>query len=179
MDKQNFVLRRNLISISLLLLAVLTLSACDFSWQRYYNKEYRFSILLPRSWHKELGAYDTVILAREPRRDPKDNFSENVNVNVTNLPRPMSLSAFFTLNRDALLNQIIAPDATEGDVLAGLWPGKWLSFETYIKGVKIKVISTIFLKGNQAYLITCSSTAEKYPQYESIFMKIIQSFRIR
>ncbi len=165
--------------ILLVVVTVFTFSACDFSWERYYNKEYRFSILLPRFWSKQLGLYDTIILAFEPSKGLKDNFRENVNVSVTNLEQKMSLSAFFALSRDVVLNQIIAPDASEGDVLAGLFPGKWLSFETYAKGTKIMVISTIFLKGNRAYIITCSSAAEKYPQYEPIFMKIIRSFRPR
>jgi len=173
------ILWRSLACILLAFVTVFTFSACDFSWQRYYNKEYRFSILLPRSWSKQLGLYDTVVIASEPSKEPKDNFSENINVSVTSLQQKMSLSAFFALSRDVVLNQIIAPDASEGDILAGLLPGKWLSFETFAKGIKIRIISTVFLKGNRVYIITCSSAAEKYPQYEPVFMKVIRSFRLR
>ncbi|MDD5155270.1 MAG: hypothetical protein PHF11_02155 [Candidatus Omnitrophica bacterium] len=162
-----------------LIFALTWLSTCDFSWKRYYDKEYRFSLLLPRSWAIKTGAYGTAMLAIEPRNSPQDNYSENVNVGVINLPKPTTLAAFFIMNRDALLSKIISPDFSEGDILAGLRPGKWLSFETYAKKVKIKVVSTIFMHGSQAYIITCSSAAEKYPEYEPVFMKIVKSFRIR
>jgi len=161
----------------LIILLVFNLPACDFSWQRYYNKEHRFSILLPRFWQKEQGAYDTVILAKESPRGRDDKFSENINVVITEFAEPISLATCYELNKEELFKSLVLIDLAEGDIFAGMLPGSWLSFKSRIKEIKVKVLSAIFVKGKHGYTITCISEEEKYPKYEPVFFTIIRSLR--
>jgi len=162
-----------------LVLLSFNFSGCDFSWQRYYNQEYRFSMLLPRFWQKTQGAYGTLILAQEPQRGRNDKFSENINLVITEFSEGVSLAAFYELNKEELLKSLAIMDLAEGEIFAGVLPGRWLSFKGRAKEAKVKVLSAVFVKGKRAYTITCISEEEKYLKYEPTFLTAIRSLRPR
>jgi hypothetical protein len=65
----------------------------------------------------------------------------------------------------------------EDEVFAGMLRGQMLTFECFGKGDRLKVRIAIFMKDDRAYIITCTSEANKFPRYEPLFMKAIRSFR--
>ncbi len=163
------------------------LSGCDtfdfISWRKYYNNEYRFSILLPRGWQQGKFTPDTLIMAKAPLKGDKDKYQENINVNVTELPsdaKGVSLDTIFDLNKEELQRTVAEVyDLRDGDIYAGFLPGKWMSFEGKAMGLSIKIITAIWLKNNRFYVVTCSAEVKDFPRYEPIFKKALHSVRIK
>lgn len=175
-------MRRELVIIFLVIIVVLDLAGCDsFSWQQHRNKEYRFSLLLPRNWKREeTPDPDTVLLISAPTEGPEDKFKENINVRVTVLPTEISLSTYFEVNKEALkFNLPSAYDLQEGQIFSGLVPGQWLAFSYKMGGVKTRLITAVWIREKKAYTLTCISSLEKFPKYEPIFKRVLKSMRIK
>ena len=166
---------------NILLLLFILLCGCGSQWQRYNNKEYNFSILLPRSWEKEEGALKSVVMSVEPeqgKRQPKAR--ANMNVFVTELPGEIGLDIIFELNKEELSKSGVSNyNFTEGEIYAGSLAGKWLSFEGQMRDSRLKILSAIWVKGRRIYTVTCSSPADEFPRYASIFNKSMRSLRVK
>lgn len=169
------------IGVFLLILLVSSgITGCDFTWYRYYNKQYRFSLLLPRGWQREEGTNDTVILVRAPLKGPNDMIQENINVVVKELPAKLPLSTLFELNREEVMERLgSVADIDEGGIFAGLLPGKWLAFNAKMQDVTLRIISAMWTKGNYVYVVTCVGQSGEFPKYEPLFQKAMRSLRIK
>lgn len=158
----------------------LGLAGCMFNWQRYHNEEYNFSISLPRNWTKEQGAFDTVILAREPLKGTTDIFRENINVVVKDLPRNISLETFFEANKQEItMNLPGVYNVSEGDIFAGILPGRVLSFNTRLQSTILRTITAGWKRGDYVYVVSCTCEAEQSSKYEPIFQKSMRSLRLK
>lgn len=169
-------------SIILISLISFTLLGCDFiSWQRYYNREYRLSLLLPRRWQKEEGTQNVVILVKAPLSGPNDRVQENVNVVVSELPKEISLVTFFELNKDEIMQNFpgYKHNVSEKEIFSGRTPGMVLSFDNQLKDATLRIISACWRKGNYVYVVTCVYQSEEHRRYEPIFNKILRSLRIK
>lgn len=164
----------------ILLFLVLFLAGCDFGWVRYTNKEYHFSILLPRSWQKQEGAYNTVLLAKAPPTTKTDRFQENITVVVTELSTKIDFSTYFELNKEMLTQSLASmANVSEGNIFAGFFAGKCLSFEGKMRDLTLKMISCMWMKGNRVYVITCGSQVKDFAKYKLIFNKILRSLHVK
>lgn len=173
-------MNKRIISIIGLLVVIISLSGCNLTWQRYSNKEYGFSILLPRMWHKEERLSGAIIIAMSSREGDSDNFQENITVMVVDLPEEVSLEALFKLNKNEIIQAM--PDkfnVSEGEVFCGGTPGKWLSFNSRLGDIILRIKSAVWMKGKRVYTITCSAEYEQYPKYEPTFNKALSSLRIK
>ena len=166
---------------NILLVMLILLSGCGSPWQRYNNREYNFSILLPSSWEKEEGALKSVIMAAAPVKNKGQlKARANMNVFVTELPEEVALDIVFELNKEELSRAGVAMDKfTEGEIYAGPLAGKWLSFEGQMRNSRFKILSAIWVKGRRIYTITCSSPAEEFSLYGPIFNKSMRSLRVK
>ncbi len=165
------ILRR----VGILLFLAVFLSGCDLNlgWTRYTNKEYGFSILLPRSWKREEKVYNSVLLAKAPPTSKTDRFQENITVVITELPPNIDLSTYFELNKDLLRQSLISmANLSESNIFAGFFAGKCLSFEGKMRDLTLK-------KGNRIYVITCGGQVRDYPRYKVVFNKILRSLRVK
>lgn len=180
--------KQKLAIFGLLSLFAISLCGCDtfdfIFWQRYQNKDYKFSMLLPRSWEKEIPGpeYNVLMIAKKPLKD-MDKYQENITVNVTEFPKEaksLSLGTIFEMNKDEIKAALADMyDLKEGDIYAGFLPGRWLSFEGKAMGIDVKIISAIWLKNNRTYVVTCSAETKEYPRFEPIFLKALHSVRIK
>lgn len=98
---------------------------------------------------------------------------------VTQLPGELKLSTFFELNKDELMRNLAAiSNVLEGEIYAGFMPGKWLSFESRMKELNLKIIVAMWMKDKRVYTITFGSQVKDFAKYEPIFNKIVRSLRI-
>lgn len=150
----------------------------DPTLYRFQSKENGFSILLPRGW----AAVDdsrTAIHVRSPREGPDDQFQENINVMVVDLPNEISMDTFFDANKEELLRVMpLAENIVEGGTLAGFVRGRLLTFENKVEGINLKSMSAVFKKGTRFYSVNCTAEEAKISKYLPIFKKVIQSIRI-
>lgn len=174
--------------IFLIILCSFFLSGCDFlQWQRYSDKENHFSILLPRFWKKEKDFLNTAVLALAPQKSKADKYQENINVAVNKVPdlppdvKPEALlSTFFELSKEEVLGKIKGVyNISEGEIFAGLLKGKYLSFNTRVGDLLLRIFSAIWLKNKQVYVVTCSSEAKEFYKYEPLFKRSLKSIRMR
>ena len=165
----------------ILIILLMLLCGCDTQWQRYDNKEYGFSILLPSSWEREEGVLKTVVMVMAPAKDKRiHKVRPNMNVFVTELPEDVKLEVIFELNKDELAKSgTVMNNPAEGEIYAGLLAGKWLSFEGQMRNSQLKMISAIWIKDRRVYTITCTSLLEEFQQYEPIFNKALRSLRVK
>jgi hypothetical protein len=166
---------------SILLVLLFVLCACDMQWQRYDDKEHGFSMLLPSSWEKEEGTLKAVVMAIAPEQNKRVHKARaNMNVFVTELPEDVKLEIIFELNKQELSKfGAVMDNLTEGEIYAGLLPGKWLSFEGQARNSRLKMISAVWVKNRRVYAITCSSSLEEFAQYKPIFDKALRSLRVK
>lgn len=157
--------------------------ACDLlKWSRYHNREYGFSILLPRFWAIQEKYKDAMVAAFDYPSGPSDKFQENMNVRIKELPNEIPLDAFFEINKEWLLEsgiRGIKSEISEGTVFAGKDKGKWLIFNNRTDKLSLKIIISIWLKGKRAYIVNCVAENTKFPKYELIFKTSLRSFRIK
>ncbi len=174
------MMRNKIFKLSIVIVAVVFLAGCDLAWQRYSNRAYGFSILLPRGWERMEGFRGTVITIRAPRKNLQGKFQANINVVAGELEKDLDLSTYFELNRDQTLKLVpnIEGRVSEGEIYASRLEGKWFSFISIAGGVNIKIISAVWKKGKRVYVVSCSCDALKYPQYEQTFSKVMRSLRI-
>jgi len=174
-------MNKRIISIIGLLVVIISLNGCNFTWQRYSSEEYGFSILLPRTWYKEERLGGAIITAISPREGDSDNFQENITVMAVDLPEEVSLEALFKLNKNEIIEAMPGDEfnVSEGEVFCGSTPGKWLSFNTRLGDIILRIKSAVWMKGKRVYTITCSAEYEQYPKYEPTFKKALNSLRIK
>jgi hypothetical protein len=104
----------------------------------------------------------------------------NMNVFVSELSEEVKLEVIFELNKEELAKSgTVMNNPAEGEIYAGLLPGKWLSFEGQMRNSQLKIISAVWVKNKRVYTITCSSPLEDFAQYEPIFNKSLRSLRVK
>lgn len=164
----------------LIILICFSLAGCNPFWRKYENKEYKFSLIVPSSWEDEEGIDKTAVIIKSPLRGNADRYSENVTVVVNELPAEIPLLTIFEMNKEEFQKSLAGIyDIDEGDIFAGFVPGKWLSFNSKIKEINLKIISAVWVKGKKVYSVTCVGQLEEYPRYQRAFDKILHSLRIR
>jgi len=165
---------------AIFLLLILLFSGCTPEWQRYNNKEYNFSMILPGEWKIAERVFNTVVMAR-----PVDNKNEpasyrSINVIVTELSEDVLLSTFFELNKEEIQRTLLSGNKiTDGEIYAGNLLGKWLTVEHLLGNNKLKTISAVWMKGRKIYTITCSCQLKDFPVYKPVFDKVLRSLRIK
>jgi len=171
---------QRILSLCLIVAICVSSNGCYVFWKRYHSKEHKFSILVPRFWELSKGSKDLALIVRSPRRGPKDDFQENVNVSTKELPQEVNLEAFFEVNKGQVL--LFVPgaktDISEGDIYAGRVKGKFIAFSSRSPQISIRVFSASWIKGKRVYIATATGTIEGFPRYEAIFKKMMQSMRI-
>lgn len=174
------MVKRSFFIVLTILFFISSLSGCGIGWTRYTNKEYRFSILLPWSWKKQEGIYNTILLAKSPKTGKNDRFQENITVTITELSSKMDLSTYFELNKEALTQSLASmTNVSEGNIFAGLFAGKYISFEGKMRDLSLKIISAMWMKGKRIYVLSCSSQVRDFAKYKPVFYKILRSLRVK
>ncbi len=167
--------------IFLTALLVVVSCGCELVWERYQNREYGFSLLLPRPWNKEEGFQGIVaIIAYAPVKS-NAKFRANINVVARELPEETPLDILFEMNKQEILQKLpgIKEDVSEGEVFAAKDKGKWLTFTTKVQDLTLKNTVVTWIKNRRAYVLNYIAEKNDFPLYEPFFKKAVQTFRIK
>ncbi|MBM3248767.1 MAG: hypothetical protein FJZ10_05070 [Candidatus Omnitrophica bacterium] len=150
-------------------------------WQKYTNKEYGFSILLPRYWYKEEGRYNTAVMALAPQTDTKDKFRENISVMVSYAPSDMKAETYYAISKDEVMKTIPGEEfgIQEGKIVAGLHTGRLLTFSSQAEGIIFRIITGTWVIKGRVYVVTGTSEDSEFYKYEPTFKKVLRSIRIQ
>lgn len=162
-------------------LVCLILAGCDiFVWKKYYNPEYKISMLLPRSWEIDEEAKTAALVVYIPQDNPKARFKGNMRMVVQDLPAEIPLSSYYDVNREELLS--VFPkhsNIAEGQGMSRLVRYQWIAFNAQIaEDIRVRAINAAWIKGKRVYLLTCVIDLSSAVKVEPLFRKILSSFRL-
>lgn len=165
--------------IVLIALIFVYILALNFIWQKYTNDELGFSIMLPRLWYKQEGAFNAVVIAKAPQTDKNDIFQENINVTVSYLPAGMDIDTYYELNKNAILEMLPSEpfDIQEGKISASGDTGRFLALSSAGPLMVMRTMSALWIKNKIVYVVTCFGQDSEFSKYEPIFKKSIRSIR--
>jgi hypothetical protein len=145
--------------------------------QRFYSRDSRFSIALPKAWEHVLDEDPSALGAISSREGIDDKFRENLLVGSFPLNEKMSLLEYFSGNLEYLKNQIPSLEIkkTENIKVNGVDAVR-VTYVTPIEGVNYMTLQIFTIKDSRGYIITTMGEEEKYEKYESVFSKMIDSF---
>lgn len=173
-------MKKRKLALALIIILCLCGNGCYLMWARYANREYGFSILLPRMWQREEGFQNTVVISRAPLSGPKDKTQASINIVVVELPQETALDIFFEVNKEEALRVLpgIKENLLEGEIWAGREKGRILAFNTKIGGFNLRTMVAMWMKEKRVYIVTCSGEVKEFEQYNLLFKTMLHSLRI-
>lgn len=148
------------------------------TWHHFENRQKGFSVSVPPTWEIREDVLGAAAVFASPRQGIQDDFRENVNVVLGDIPSGMTTERYFDFNLN-LMKKIYSDFHL---VRTGLTringdEARWLIFTQRMKKLRVKVLLYLDFHGARIYAITCSSLPSTYAHYERIFQKIAKSFR--
>jgi hypothetical protein len=165
---------------TLILGLAITFLVRNSQFTSYYDDYYKIHIKYPKSWavFKDLGG--TIVAFRASEDDALDNFRENLNISVSDLPpQGMALeqySKIATGQAESVFQGSIEVIESQQIVFAG-FPAY-----SYIMRAKQEPLLQLrfvwFFKDNRAYVITYAMQTLQYKKYIGKFNYMLGSFSI-
>ena len=139
-----------------------------------------YTLNFPSTWGVKRGVMGTDLIGLSPLESPSDNFQENINVVVDNIPDSMSVSMFLQYNLDAMNKMYGLPeDASFSKVRVGSSDGYHLRYSARVGQLSLDNDCYIVLINKASYFITCSHISGKRDSYKSTVDSIISSFEVK
>jgi hypothetical protein len=162
-------------SFAAILLAAPLIQGCSSPEPVHYvNAEKRFSLDLPGDWEIREKFFATAVMAVRPGSSPE--FKESINVTTEDLPEARSLGEYMALTLQKMPQALKGFQVLEKGVsYLGGRESRWMVFSHTMGRRQLKVISYTLVKASRAYLITCTSTPEKFDEYRPLFETIAGS----
>jgi len=140
----------------------------------YTSPDSGFSITFPDGWTvSEPGVSGILVQAMSSLENAQDKFGESINVVATALSGPQDLDPVAREYVGALPKQLNAQQVGISSLKIGGRDARSIVFLASVGGMKLKDISYITCSGPKAYIITCSSEADKFEKYKPVFEKAI------
>lgn len=152
-------------------------SATAVASGKYTNKEKGFSITFPKNWETKEGIAGAVVASLSPRESDSDNFRENVNIVIEDLPKDLTSEEYY---QAGIVNLRKVPEFKEEQKGKMTVDGKeavWLIASHKSSNVSAKMIQYYVVKGKRAYVITGTALADTFAKYKPQFDQIAQSFK--
>lgn len=144
---------------------------------RYTNKEKGISIEFPAGWDAREDYYGTLVAALSPFEGPEDDFQENVNIVLEELPPGMTLDEYVSHSIKNLDFFLTDAEIHEKGLFSGGGKKAWWVIYSHRMGkLNLKAMSYTFIVGNTAYIITSTSQPEKFDKYRARFDAASRSF---
>ncbi|MFW6414874.1 MAG: PsbP-related protein [Thermodesulfobacteriota bacterium] len=149
----------------------------EIGWQVYKNQDYGFSISFPENWEVKERYRNTVVVALSPVRGARDNFRENVNLNVQALQSGMRLEKYYRESiRDMQEYLFDFDELSSGNLKINDVESKYLVYTHKIGNVKVKVLEVLMVHGSFGFKITCTAISNAFDRYRDMFRDILSSF---
>ena len=174
------IMRRLTITIACLFLAGAALCGEKKTIQGTSFQGNDYEILFPRDWEVTHGIMGTDVLALSPLESEDDEFRENINVALENIPASLGSKGFLAQAARDLKNYYGLPaDTAYVKVNLGNCIAYHLHYHATL-GVKKREHDQYYvLKGVSAYCITCTYAVGKRAQYKPIMDRILMTFLVK
>jgi hypothetical protein len=164
-------------AVGIIVLIALFSSCSEKDPDRYYNDKDDFSIKFPKEWENKEGFMGTAVISLSLKEGNADQFRENVNVVVEQLPREMSLDEYVDASIPNLAKVITDFRENEkGITTINDHDARWLVYSGRMGMINLKCIQYYMVDGKRGYVITCSATSESYDNYRRTFDDVATSF---
>jgi hypothetical protein len=143
----------------------------------YVSEADRFSIVPPVGWEKKEGMMGTAVAFLEARQGDSDDFRENVNIYVENLPARMDLAGYAKAS-DANVEKLLTgyERIQSGAVKLNGQDARRTVYKHKMGVFDLQALSYLLVKDGRGYVITCSAKADAYKDHEPIFERACQTF---
>lgn len=146
--------------------------------EKYTNTEKNYSIAYPSTWKKaEVPRLDLVLFA--PPKGSEDNTHASMNVVSEKVGPGITLEQFYSesaANLTTALTDVNVEKTGSGDI-DGI-PTKWVLYTHVMQNIKFRVLQYFLVAQDNVYLITFSSVADSFKDYNSEFENIVKSFKM-
>jgi len=145
----------------------------------YTNQEKKFSLRLPRDWERKENLMGSAVVAIGPQGKSSEDFRENINVVVEDLPNAMTSKEYFDVSLK-VLKRLFTDFQLEksGSLKLNQKDAYWVVFTHRMGKVKAKVLQYMLVDGLKAYVITSSSAPQKFSKYQHLFEEVAKSFSL-
>ncbi len=142
------------------------------------NEKAGFSISVPQTWETSVKLMGAMTIAMSPVEE-SDTFRENINV-VLEEHKSIITPEECVVASDRLLPKIFKEfqqherEPVSAEYLLGILSG--YSYE--LDGQRLRLMQAVFVFGKRSYVFSCTANYDRFPEYEPIFRKIIESFKL-
>jgi hypothetical protein len=139
-----------------------------------------YSIEFPATWEVGPGWTDQDVSALAPTEPSGEGFHENVSVLVDNHAGGLSLDQYYDVSLKGL--KALATDfhlEKSGETTIGGKRARFLLYTHRAGTYTFRALQYILVANQKAYLITATSMADSFAQFEREFQRIAASFRLR
>lgn len=144
----------------------------------YRNGEKRFSIDFPENWEQQEGVMGTAVAAVRPQK-PGDFFRENVNVVVEDLSVSMDADEYLKANLATMRKYLTDFKVHQkGNMTLDGRASRWIVYGHRMGQLKLKVLAVFLMNDQRGYVITSTSTPQRFSSYRKLFEKIAGTFRL-
>ena len=158
--------------------SVLVAGKEDSEFVDFLNEKAGFSISVPQTWETSVNLMGAMTVAVSPMEE-SDTFRENINV-VLEEHTSIITAKECVVASDRLLPKVFKefqqherePISTE--YLLGILSG--YSYE--LDGQRLRLMQAVFVFGKRSYVFSCTANYDRFSEYEPIFRKIIESFKL-
>ena len=145
----------------------------------YQNQQKGFSIQVPVGWQQSAQNFygQEVIYFISPMESQQDYFQENISIMIFPLQYQIDLDSLANMYTQQSQSQIPNLQVIQSqNITLGNVPAKYVLYTGSMKQINMAFLVVYIINQNQAYIIQCTSDANKYQQYQSLFSQALSSF---
>jgi len=145
----------------------------------YQNPQKGFSLQVPTGWQQSAQNFygQEVIYFISPMESQQDFFQENISIMIFPLQYQMDLDTLANMYTQQSQSQIPNLQVVQSQNIAiGNIPAKYALYTGSMQQMNMAFLVVYIINQNQAYILQCTSDANKYQQYQSVFSQVLGSF---
>lgn len=155
----------------LFILFLLLISFVLFGQDLMHIKVGDIGMSIPEGWLIQYSNTQQIFYLYAPVTE-NDGFHENGNVTYEELPRKYTIKDYM----EASVSQL---EEIFNDFKVIKSEGNYHIISGEMQGIKVQQIQYSFMKGLRAYVLTFSSTPDKFNQYEQVFRDMAATFSVK
>jgi len=170
-------------SILIIMLLIFGAAICVHSQNfiPYQNAQKGFSLQVPNNWQQSSQDFygQEVVYFLSPLESQQDFFQENISIMIFPLQGPLDLDTLSNMYTQQSQAQIPNLQVVQSqNINLSNVPAKYVLYTGSMQQVNMAFLVVYVITQNQAFIIQCTSDANKYQQYQSTFSQVLGSFTL-
>jgi hypothetical protein len=147
---------------------------------RYADDEAGFSLEYPDGWIvEEVTDQPAVLVALFQRQSARDEFAENVNVLLEELPAGVTLDEYTSANRTNLERAFTNFQVLEeGQQSIGEAPAFWIRYDADQQGRRLSFLQAWLVDGERGFVLSYTGQGEEFDAFRPDAEAIFRTFRL-